>query len=687
MINIPAVKTKFDQSTNIEIGIGATIDINCNSLVSFDDDDFTGANYYQSTDGRQPFKLLFPIESIVKPFRPEKFGIKYGIFGDIVDGSYNDPRSTEYKTKAQVKYRTYCPSKNMYYKYYLTQKNANADFTIRYFDAASAISSTNKAVPANKIILKFELAHATPTTWSIFINGTDVTSALTKTIDANTGVVAIYYNGTSWTTTESSLNYNAQVTINTLRVTATNPGGDKYLGIIEVAPHWVKDLSDRIVGFNIQKEASSASDDILPVGLATANSLDMELNSYENANILFKTYSPEETIAINNSYIYMIKKAEIKPYYKIYDASGTSTDSKGNYYKVPQGSFYINSWKLGEHGELNIFSLDAAKFLQETVCPDILCNDYSATAVIRRILDSIGFTTYEFKLKSADTSIASFRWWWSDGTKTVWAVIQEICKDTQMSAVFDENNILQFYSRDYVFDSNPSRTVNWVFRNTASGSDLPNIVSLESEIKPASNNIKVVYNSAYVAGYEQSNKSLVEVDKTVFSSAALLQDLASNITTGGYMSLEVIPVIVTSEIKAIEILQSFSGYVLLNSEVIEYDAIEYEYDPIDGGSKVSVDITGPSDYLKYRGEASILGNKDSFIPTKRYRIKTRGAFGTNIQSHSKVLEGIPSGWTGYNNGILSSSSLSGNNTGAGVVGANDYNELWYERRTGGIRVL
>ncbi|MGA1046805.1 MAG: hypothetical protein ACO3UU_02255 [Minisyncoccia bacterium] len=685
MINIPAVKTKFDQSTNIEIGIGATLDINCNSLVSFDDDDFTGANYFQSADGRQPFKLLFPIDSVVKPFRPEKNGIKYAIFGDISPASaiqpypnnlktYNNPRSTEYKTGSGVTYRTYCPSKNMYYKYYLTQKDINADFTIRYFNAASPISANNRAVPANKIVLKFELAHSTPSSWSIFINGTDVTSGLTKTVNANTGVVEIYYNGTSWSTSESSLNYNAQVTINTLRVTATNPGGGKYLGIIEVAPHWVKDITDRMVRFDIQKEASSASDDILPVGLATANSLDMELNSYGNANILFKTFSSEETVAINNSYIYMVKKAEIKPYYKIYDASGESTDSKGKYYKVPQGSFYLDNWKIGEHGELDIFALDGAKFLQETICPDILCDDYSATAVIRRILDAIGFTTYEFKLKASDNSIPSFRWWWSDGTKTVWAVIQEICKDVQMSAVFDENNILQFYSREYVFDS--SKSVNWTFRNVTSGTDLPNIVSLESQVMPASNNIKVIYNSAYVAAYEQSNKSLVEVDKTVFASAALLEDLPDTVTTGSYMKLGIIS-INPDEITTTQILQSFAGYVLINSEIIEYDAIEYEYDPISGGAKVQRNITGPSDYIKYRGEAKVLNNETSFRPTERYRIKTRAAFGTKLQSHTKSLSGVPSGWTVYQNGILSSSSLSGTNAGAGIQGQNDYTELWY----------
>jgi hypothetical protein len=674
MIDIPAVKTKFDQSTNISIGIGATLDINCNTLVSFSDNDFTGASYYTSPDGAQPFKLLFPVDSIVKPFRPEKSGIKYGIIGDIVTGTYSNPRNTLYKTDSAVTYRTYSPSKNTNYKYYVTQKNTNLDVTIRYFDGVSPISYENKAVPANKIVLKFELSHCTPSSWSIFINGTDVTSGMTKTVDSN-GLVSIYYNGTSWTTSESGLNYNSQVTINTLKVTATNPGGNKYIGLIEVAPHWIKDLTDRMVSFGIQKEASSQTGDVLPIGLATANSLDMELNSYGNANVLFRNYNFQETIAINNSYVYLSKKAEVKPFYKVYDASGTSSDSNGSYFKVAQGSYYLDNWKIGENGELELFALDAAKFLQETICPDLLCDDYSATAVIRRILDSIGFTTYQFNLADSDRSIISLRWWWSDGTKTAWSAIQELCSDTQMSALFDENNILQFYSRDFIFTKKASLTKDWTFRDTTSGSSLPNIVSLEANNMASSNNIKVFYNSAYVAGYEQSNKSIVDIDKTSFSSAALKETLLSSTGAGGYVSLAVIS-IKPKEDKTIEALQSFSGYLLIDEEIIEYDAIQYEYQPIAGGSRVQVDITGPADFAKYRSEAKVLGSLVGFIPTEKYRIKGRAKFGTELATHN-VTDGIPNGWTPFTDGVLNTSNVVGTNVNSGSFGSNNYREGFY----------
>lgn len=650
VMNIPgAVATKLDQSTSIEIGTGATIDINCNTLVSFSDDDFTGADY-ATINNRKPFKLIFPLESIVKPYRPLSCGIKYAISGDIaISGTYTDPKNNQYSPKNGNTYRTYFPSKNLYYKYYVTPVNTNASLSVRYYNNAAPISYQNKSVPCNKIVLKFELAHSTPSSWAILVNGSDVTAALSKTIPSD-GVVTIYYTGTVWSRNESDLNYNSQVSISTLGMTAVNPGG--YIGIIELAPHWVKDLTSRIVSFNIRKDSSSNTKDILPVGLVTANSVDMQLNAYESGttNILFKTYEKNETVAIDTSYIYMIKHAEIKPYYKFYDATGTSSDSKGAYFKIDQGLYYLDSWDIGEFGDTSIFAMDAAKILQETVCPDIFCENYSAIAIIRRILDSVGFTSYAFNFNGGDDkSIIGPTYWWSDGTQTVWNVIQDLCQDSQMSAVFDESGILRFYSRDYMFNR-PSASVNWTFRNAPSGNTLANIISLNMNSLPSSNQVKVLYNTAYIAAYEQSSKEITEVDKTWLASASLDAPLteASDpaVTPGTYYVQLGVTSSIPEQITSNQVLQSFSGYILLNSEIIEYDAIQFAYRSKSNPSiEIPVDITGPSDFAKYRGDAVVDGSTVFFTPTNKYRIKTRGALGSKKTSH--VVSSPVSGWTGY----------------------------------------
>jgi hypothetical protein len=63
-------------------------------------------------------------------------------------------------------------------------------------------------------------------------------------------------------------------------------------------------------------------------------------------------------------------------------------------------------------------------------------------AIIRRMLDSVGFTNYQFFYSDEDKSIITPKYWWSDGTNTVWANIQELCRDTQLTAVLGEDNIL-----------------------------------------------------------------------------------------------------------------------------------------------------------------------------------------------------------------------------------------------------
>ena len=204
---------------------------------------------------------------------------------------------------------------------------------------------------------------------------------------------------------------------------------------------------------------------------------------------------------------------------------------------------------------------------------------------------------------------------------------------------------------------------------------MPNIISLDANNIASSNNVKVFYNSAYVAGYEQSNKSIVDIDKTSFSSAALKETLSSSTGAGGYISLAVIS-IRSAQDKTIEALQSFSGYLLIDEEIIEYDAIQYEYEPISGGSRVQVDITGPADFAKYRSQAKVLGSLVGFIPTEKYRIKGRAKFGTELATHN-VTTGVPTGWTPFTDGILNTSNVVSTNVGSGAFGVNNYREGFY----------
>jgi hypothetical protein len=221
-----------------------------------------------------------------------------------------------------------------------------------------------------------------------------------------------------------------------------------------------------------------------------------------------------------------------------------------------------------------------------------------------------------------------------------------------MSAVVDENNVLQFYTRDYVYSS--ARSIDHTFRNANSGTDLANIISLTKKDLPSANQVKIIYYTVTSSAYEQNSAPLWTSGSSFLAAAALSKNLlASEIPSSNnkvYVSLNPITV---NDIAAEEAIYSFSGHLLIGSEIIEYDAIEYHYIDVDTAQDVTVDITGESDLLKNKGKARINTNagndayKTTFETTKRFRIKTRGAFGTKIADHYVDPKDAALGWSGY----------------------------------------
>ena len=662
----PKVKDIFEKNTSISMNVGATLGINLNTMIDWDKvtNPVTG-NADTVINGRTPFKKLFPIDTVIKPNRPLLAGVKYAISGDVTGNTFKDPKTTPY----QVDYRTYYPSKDTSYKYWVSPKDANVNLSIAY----------PKTIPVNKVVVKFETSHATPSSWTISANsgtvlktGTAVkpfttTVGLVTTKNYDAGTVTIYYTGTTWSLLESDLNYNSFVNVTSLNLTAVNPGG--WIGVIEVAPYMVRDLSNDIVSFDIVKEQNSSTEELLPVGYCTANSIDLNIVKYNQTSLQFKgfnKYNISETF--DTSKVYLVKNAEVTAYVKVYHADGTLSDTRGAYFKVPQGVFYVDNWNISDAGDVNIFALDAAKILQESVCPDMVCNNYSAVAIIRRMLDSVGFTNYNFNYTDTDGSIIVPAYWWSsssnsggNGSVTVWDNLQDICRDSQITALVDEYNVLQFYTRDYLFDS--TKATSWQFRHAASGALLPNIMSLSKKEMPSINQINIRYKSVSMATYEKSSHEILEFTDDAIMAAAILSNILESADpavtphvphTSHYMALQII------QVGEQDILDRntatfipFNGYILIDSEIIEYDAIEYMY--TDSITKVTkyIDVSSRSDLARYQGLADVSVNsnstayKTSMAPTSRYRIKARGAFGTKKANHYADPKTEAAGWTPY----------------------------------------
>ena len=625
--NINQIKTVIDQNTSVTYGSSLIFEYNMNSMVdgitvtgqTITKTDSSGAPY-------TPFKKLFPVDSIIKPFRPLGAGLKYAISGDV-DSGWKDPRSLNYTPN----FRIYYPGADTYYKYYVSNKDEGLNVEVTY----------PKAILTNKIVAKFELSHCTPATWTIYGDGAVLSTGTssdivpfvtgsTKNYDA--GTVTIYYNGTSWVKTEPTTVY-APVSLMSTKITTGAVSG-KYIGLIELSPKWYVDVTDHMVSFDISKESSTSSEDLMPVGKISANSISVSLVSYE-ANR--KIVSFDKTMTFDPSKIYLYKKAEIKPYIKIYHSGGSLSDSKGSYDSLLQGVFYADVWSFTEYGDISLEGLDGAKILQETVATNLLCENFSATAIIRRLLDSIGFTNYNINIKDTDSSIITPTYWWTDSNKTVWDCLQELCRDTQMTAVFAYNNVLQFYSREWIFDS--TRAAHWNFRSEASGSNLSNILSFQKNDLSSANRVKVFWGSVLTSNYIQSAQAPWVSDTYFLSAFTLNQNLLENHTAGQYMHLE--PCVVNEE-EAGTTAYNYAGYLAIGSEIIEFDAVNFNYKDLNGVQQ-SADLTSKTDNNKYLG----ISEQGTLKPSGKYRIKTRGAFKTPVLNHYIDAQDLVNSWSGY----------------------------------------
>jgi hypothetical protein len=620
----PATKNLLKTGLNVSTSASAELEYNLNSMVEH----ITATSSALTNTFAAAFKKLFPIDTIYKPFRPVSPGIKYLVhtdgFTDTKKDSFENPRNIEMGTNP----RLYYPGPDMVYKYWLAPKNTNIDISLEYF--SDEAKTTAKLIPVNKIVARFETGHDTPISWVISVVKQDNTVVNTPgTYINSSGEATIYYNGTAWSTTKPDT-YTTTQYVKKISLTAVNSNTGKFLGVIELSPRWVLPVDSDIVSLSINKETTSDDNSIVPVGIITANYLNLTITKPPLPSKKIFEYDRAST-SIDNTKVYLFKNVIIRPYINI----GNSSSSE----KVPQGTFYINSWTLSEFGEASIDATDAAKILQDTLCPQLFVENSPATSVIKRVLDSIGFSNYKINVTKADsevdvTSIPSFGYWWSDGDKTVWEVLQEICRDIQMNAFVDEYNVLNFYSRNVIYDK--TITPKWTFtsENINTGGVLdyaPNIISLSTKELFSANQVRVRYSTAFSSSNSQSSSPLWKSDTSFLGAGALAKKIELNNTV-----FELNPNTVNTA-RTDRIMDQFSGYVLINGEVIEYDGIWYQYTPAEQNTTVNPPIDKPpvevliknqSDIWKY----SVLAKPGFkyFQPLNKYQIKTRGALSTKV---------------------------------------------------------
>jgi hypothetical protein len=627
---------KINQSTSYSMSGGCWIEYNMNDLISgttatspvetvTKTDNVTGKQY-------QPFKKLFPLTSIIDPRRPSVAGINYFILNPTVTN--NIPK---YNVSGDLPVRTYFSSSKMQYKFWLSPQAqfsslSNCNFTVNY--------PVEKTAVTNNIVVKFETSYSKPVNWNIKIEdhaGTQSTISTNATVPDN-GVFNLYWSGSAWSTTKFTTP-SAPVNIKKIIVTVeTISIPTSFIGVIEVGARYIQDISSRIQSFQVTKSSSDASDGIVPVGQVTANAFSISLEGYDRAGIEY-----DKTMPFNKDKISLYKNVKLIPFNKI--------DSE----IITQGTFYIDSFNISEFGDMEIQCLDGAKFLQEIIAPDIVMQDVPSQAIIRRLLDSIGFTNYNFNTYGknepsvVDSATIVPLYWYTNDTQTVWQHIQSLCQDTQMVATFDNNDVLQFYPRDYLFDK--TKTPVFKFRSENKSSNLANIIELNKETVPSVKAVKVIYTPIISTNYQSASDNLYVAPPSALGAAALQTTLPASATPETDCPLGVVslsPVTVYGD-SVDSTFYNKAGFFLVNGEIIEYDAMEFQYKSlVQANTIIKKWITSDSDIAKYLGESEL----GSLKPTLRYRIKQRNAFnatgkGVGVgDTHAVELSDLKNGWYG-----------------------------------------
>lgn len=628
-----SLKDLLKTSNHVSASAGATIEYNLNTMVEYIKAESLGADHVLS----KAFQKLFPIDTIYKPFRPLQPGIKYLVHTsgntDTPVDSFESVRTVGMSNKP----RLYYPGPDTYYKYWVGPKNSNINISLSYF--ANEEKTTPKVIVTNKVVARFETSHDTPTSWTIKAtkeDGSEVTLGTGTALNSK-GEAVVYYNGTSWSNTWNSTigdylepeSFSNTQSFKKVSLEAVNSNTGKFLAVIEISPKWVVDVSEDLVSFDIMKETDQEG--FLPVGMITANHLSLSINKFKQSEkdiLEYNRFGP-----IDSSKLYLFKNAIIKPYINI----KTEQDNK-----IYQGSFYMHSWQISEFGQAEISALDSAKMLQETLCPEVLVEGGSVSLIIKRILDSVGFSNYVIHVNKnnsgeiIDNSLPTLSYWWTTSEETVWEALQSICKDFQINAFVDEYNVLNFYSRDYIYSLN--RDSVWKFTSEPIVENgitvLPNIISYNSQEQSSANEVRIRYAVPSVYQGIDSGQPLWESETYMLGAGALSKDL---ITSDDYFNLETTTFDTT---QTNQLLGGFSGYILLNNEVIEYDGIEYQYVPLNSidNNPIPVLVKSYSDVYKYANlsKKNTL-TKQYFTATGRYRIKKRGALATenSIRVHTK----------------------------------------------------
>lgn len=428
---------------------------------------------------------------------------------------------------------------------------------------------------------------------------------------SNNGYINLYWSGSSWTTTKSvgEISSDGKSILNSTKIdgiafkvdSISSSIGDNTIRFLEVSPKLTIDLSDYVVDFNSSKELDS-NDTPLPVGIATSNNATLVLENLPRPDSgvnHFNIFSDQSSTSPLSNILKRDVKVRIK--FNLLNSDGETIESD-----IPLFVGYIDAWNINDSvSELHLF--DYAKYLQNKRSKDLLIlpspnSNNTLYNILTEIFQQNGFSDYTLSASLNNFFINNY---YIDRQKTIWEAVQELLFPYQYMGYFDNNGFFNIKSYNDFVNAEPIFT----FTDAGETGYLSNINTLSINKKEKISEIKIRYNTI------STKISADTTDKNLQDARAELRtapDKVWSITDPMSLGYTTLKNTISSTAKelllntekwgsnGVQEWDQFSGYVVIDDEIIKYDGIEVAYS-LDGQSNTVI-VKSKKEYQKVQND-------------------------------------------------------------------------------------
>jgi hypothetical protein len=324
-----------------------------------------------------------------------------------------------------------------------------------------------------------------------------------------------------------------------LRVVVTSMNTNQStFDLIELSPRLTVDITERTESIDITKGSSDIGNSGLLVSGLVVSSGRLEIFDYDNA---FGEYNNESILSIKNSsnqiqYSVASNNLQVKIFDVIFDDDGIG-------YHIPIKTMYSDGFPNtdSQSRSVSISLRDGFFYLESMTAPEFLFSKASLSFIVASLMDSIGFSNYQFKrIEEKDEPIIPY--FFVKPNTNVAEVLEALALSTQTAIFFDEYNNLTLMSKEYLMPDKADRATDYTFygsydseksldgivKNKRNDNELANVIEISSRDEEVYNDGKILYSTRSIirdmASLNQA--SLKDSEKSWKYRASLLWEVA-----------------------------------------------------------------------------------------------------------------------------------------------------------------